>query len=519
MIDKIYERATGYSLIFASGYRFLQKGDIMTKENGRWRFFTLIFALFIALWIPGRIWAAEMLPGILEYNLDLKIDYETEKLHGLCEITLLNRLDRPIERIPLLLYRLMTVTSVENEKQQTLAYTQTVTSVSGWEKLQVNVVEITLNEPMTPNEQTRIKIAYNGYLLGYSETGWRYVKDHIDKNFTILRTDGFSYPVIGYPDDEDMWAIVTERYDYTIRVTVPAGLTAVTGGRLIDRTETGDKTTFVYHSKKPSWRLDIAISDYQILEQGKNRVCYFANDSLGARKVLHAMQTAFDLYTGWFCPLDDYQGISIIEIPEGYGSQQDITAIILTADNFKKADAMTGIYHEMAHSWNVKNLEPQPCRFESEGFAQFMQFLLSEKLDQKKNAVAEAAQRYLDRVRAQFTEHTEYQTVPIKDYGIRDMTDFSYSLGMVVFACLYDLISPDPFNRVIGTYYTAHHATGGTVDMFIEHCEELAPVDLNPFFKDWFYTTKGIGLVMEGKSYEELAEYYKKRLNKTSRKF
>jgi hypothetical protein len=453
------------------------------------------------------------LPGILEYNLDLKIDYETEKLDARCEMMLLNRSDRPIRQITLILYRLMTVTAVENEKRQTLAYTQTVTSVSGWEKLQVNAVEIALIDPIPPGEQTRINMAYNGYLLGYSETRWRYVKDHIDKNFTILRTDGFSYPVIGYPNDKDMWAIVTERYDYTIRVTVPAGLTAVTGGRLIDRTETGDETTFVYRSKKPSWRMDIAISDYRIMEQGKNRVSYFADDSLGARKVLNAMQAAFDLYTGWFCPLDDYRGISIIEIPEGYGSQQDITAVILTADNFTKEDAMTGIYHEMAHSWNVKNLEPQPCRFESEGFAQFMQFLLCEKLDHKQSAVAEAAQRYLDRIRTQFTEHKEYRVIPVKDYGVRNMTDFSYTLGMVVFAVFYDLTGPDLFNRMIGTYYSGHHASGGTVDTFIEHCEKLAPVDLRPFFEDWIYTAEGIGQIMEGKSFGDLVKYYKERLN------
>ena len=453
------------------------------------------------------------LPGILEYNLDLKIDYETEKLAAECGITLINRSDRPIERIPVLLYRLMTVTSVENENRQPLACTQTVTSVSGWEKLQVNFTEITLNNPVPPGEQTRIKIVYDGYLLGYSETGWRYVKDHIDKNFTILRTDGFSYPVIGYPDEKDMWAIVKERYDYTIRVTVPSGLTAVTGGRLTDRTTAGDETTFVFRSKKPSWRLDIAIADYRILEHGKNRACYFADDSLGAGKVMNAMQSAFEQYTNWFCILDDYQGFSIIEIPEGYGSQQDVTAIMLTADNFKKADNLTGIYHEMAHFWNVKNLEPQPCRFESEGFAQFMQYLMSEKLDHKENAVAEAAQRYLDRIRIQFSGHKEYQTIPIKDYGVRDMTDFSYTLGMAVFAMFYDLVGSDLFNRIIGTYYTGRHATSGTVDTFIGHCKKLSPVNLEPFFEDWIYTTKGVGFVMQGKSFEDLAAYYKERLN------
>ena len=78
---------------------------------------------------------------------------------------------------------------------------------------------------------------------------------------------------------------------------------------------------------------------------------------------------------------ENYQGFSIIEVPEGYSSHQDITAIILSAENFDESKEMLTIYHEIAHLWNVTNLEVQSCRFESEGFAEFLQFLLSEKLD------------------------------------------------------------------------------------------------------------------------------------------
>ncbi len=452
---------------------------------------------------------ANLLPKTLEYKLDLRIDYSTDKLYADCEITISNDTNRPIEKIPILLYRLLTVKSVENENNISLPFTQKVVSVSGREKLQVNFLEISLNKIISPGEKRRIQLTYEGYLLGYSETGWRYVKDHIDKSFTIIRTDAFGYPILGYPNERDMMAIAKERYDYMINITIPSELIAVTGGELVDQIQNDKKTTFIYHSKKPSWRLDIAISDYQLFEKRENKIYYFSSDSLGAHAIMNALESSLELYSSWFGPLNDYQGFTIIEVPEGYGSQQDITAIILTADNFHEPYDMFGIYHEISHLWNVPPLDPQPCRFESEGLAQFLQFLLLEKLENKGNAVSEAAQRYLNRVRNTFNEKKEYQTIPIKDYGVHDMTDYSYTLGMAVFAIFYDLVGQDHFNKIIGSFYSANYPKGATLDEFVNHCQKLAPFDLERFFDDWIYSTKGVKLVVDGKTFNELILYYK----------
>jgi len=466
---------------------------------------------FILLCLVSFVFSsdANQLPKTLAYRLDLRIDFSTEKLYAKCEITISNDTNQPIEQIPILLYRLLTVKSVENENNIALPFTQKVISVSGWEKLQVNFVEISLSKILPPGEQKKLKLEYEGYLLGYAEAGWRYVKDHIDKNFTIIRPDGFGYPILGYPNDRDMMAIAKERYDYLINVTIPNEMIAVTGGKLIDQTKTDGETTYVFGSKKPSWRLDIAISDYQIFEKSKNKIYHFASDSTGAQTIMNALEASLELYTSWFGALDNYQGFTIIEVPEGYGSQQDITSILITADNFKKPEEMHTIYHEVAHLWNVKSLDYQPCRFESEGLAQFLQFLVSEKLDNKENTVSEAAQRYLDRVSNTFNEKQEYRTIPIKDYGVHDMTEYSYTLGMVVFAIFYDLVGQDHFNKIIGSFYSAYYSTGATLDEFINHCQKFAPLDLERFFDDWIYSTKAIKLVVDGKTFKEFIDYYR----------
>ncbi|MBN1895894.1 hypothetical protein JW906_15515 [bacterium] len=452
---------------------------------------------------------ADQLPNTIDYKLDLRIDYATKKLFGKCEITILNETNQPIKNVPILLYRLLSVKNVANENNVSLPFSQSITSISGWEQIQVNFIEISLGKILSPGEQSKINLEYEGYLFGYSAEGWRYVKDHIDKSFTLIRTDGFGYPIIGYPNERDMMKIAQQQYDYLINVTVPNEMIVVTAGKLIEQTKTDNESKFVFHSKEPSWRLDIAISDYNIFEKGENKVYYFTSDSLGAQKVMSALQSCFEIYTEWFGPLDNYQGFSIIEVPEGYSSQKDITAIILSAENFDESREMHTIYHEIAHSWNVTNLDVQPCRFESEGFAQFMQFLMAEKLDNNENAVSEAAQRNLDRVRNAFKEKEECQSIPIKDYGVHDMTDFSYTLGMVVFALFYDIIGQEYFNEIIKSFYKENHLKGATLNEFIHHCKRIAPIDLESFFDDWIYTTRGIKLVVGGKTFNELKEYYK----------
>ncbi len=112
------------------------------------------------------------LPETNEYRLDLRIDYSKHKLFGKCEITISNDTKHPIAQIPILLYRLLTVKNVENESSEPLPFTQEVVSISGWEEIQVNFIKIPLSKKLSPGEQIKIKLEYEGFLFGYAAEGW-----------------------------------------------------------------------------------------------------------------------------------------------------------------------------------------------------------------------------------------------------------------------------------------------------------------------------------------------------------
>ena len=65
------------------------------------------------------------------------------------------------------------------------------------------------------------------------------------------------------------------------------------------------------------------------------RVVHFPEDAEGARGVLQAAEACLALFSEWFGPLRGDAGFTFIEIPDGWGSQADVTAVIQTAAAFR----------------------------------------------------------------------------------------------------------------------------------------------------------------------------------------
>ena len=444
----------------------------------------------------------------LEYFLDIDVDYEKELVYGTCMVTVKNTSDTPTRHIPFLLYRLHNVKSVKDGNSQVVDYKQSLTPMKGWEAIEVNFLDISLEEDMQPGEIRSISIEYSGQLKGYAEQGWRYVKDHIDRNFTMMRYDGYGYPVLSLPDDRIMYQIANFRFDYTIKITVPKGLLVANGGKLIGKEERASTICFSYSSIKPSWRMDIAIADYGMLENDENTVFYFKQDIDGADYVMNAMEKSIETYNAWFGPLKDYRGFSIIEVPEGYSGQADVTAITLPSNNLKSQESIEIVYHEFSHLWNVQTLDANPCRLESEGLAQFLQNLLKEKLEGSESAVYEAAEKYRDRFRKATEKTPSYLTIPICDYGLKKMIDYSYTNGMLFFAVLYKLCGESQFNYIIRTFYDKYYTTGATLKDFTNHILSNSPPVSKKFIQDWIYTPKAGELIVGALSLEEIVRLY-----------
>jgi hypothetical protein len=402
------------------------------------------------------------------------------------------------------------VTAITDEQGTSIPYQQNVLSFEDWEQLQVNHVEARLTKPLAPGQSQTIGIVYEGFLFGYSNDGWMYVKDHIAKEFTFMRMDGYGYPVVGYPSDDVNRRAGLQSYDYILSVTVPEGLVVANGGKLTGKSTIDGQTTYTYTNLKPAWRMDMPIAPYGIVEdkQDNLKIFHFPQDKDNASMILEAMNTTLRLFTNWFGPADNFQGFTIIEVPEGYGSQTDVTSILQTADAFQKRENLTALYHEISHIWNVRDNDPLPDRIESEGLAMLLQYLVQERLDDKPGALVKGYERLSDRFRQQCERNPKCKDVPIIEYGNEDMTDLSYTKGMLFFYLLYRVMGEKEFLDATGSFYQKYKQTGATTEEFLNHVKQRSSKKLDRLFQEWIYGTESSRLVLEDVPVESLIKRY-----------
>ncbi len=440
-------------------------------------------------------------PVIKKYDLNFTFDFKEQKLHCKANL-LLSNLDRS-DTLSLLLYRLLRVKSVKDEQGNNIPFQQSVQSFSDWEVLQVNAINIFLKRNRDEKE-SKIVIEYEGYLFGYTETGMNYVKDNINSNFTILRMDSYAYPVQGIPSWEKNRAAGLFYFDYTVSVTVPDSLTVINGGKLISKKQNENLWTYVYENLKPAWRIDIAISQYSTKKIDNFFIHYFHEDSIGANRVAYFLIEAKKMLNNWFGFIA-VDGFSIIEIPDGWGSQTDVTCILQESSVFRDEKNLYELYHEISHIWNVTSKDKYPCRLESEGLAVFLQYLLMEKLNNEMGLLDSSAQKIFVRLKEIFKNDSISSTTPIIDYGSKGLTDLSYSKGMLFYYLLYKQIGENAFMTVIKGYYDTFRSSGATTNEFVNYLTiKLPDAKIKALVSDWILTNTSSTDIMTETSIQHL---------------
>ncbi len=448
----------------------------------------------------------EVLLKPLDYRLSINVDYEKEKLNANCVLTVKNRSEKETDHIPLLLYRLMKVTSISDAEGEPVRFKQQILSFVDDELKQVNYIEILPEDPLISDEVQQYKIDYEGYLRGFTETGSSYIKDSIKPEFTIIREDIYAYPQLGYPSWRTNRRAGFPEFTYKASITVPDSLTVANGGRLLNKSGKDGKVTFVYENIKPSWRMDFAISNYEIIEDNKIRIFHFPDEKQHSDRIMEYVQKSVSLYTGWFGPMHDYRGFSIIEIPEGFGSQTDKTAIIQTDAAFRDKNSLYELYHEVTHLWNVNDNDVYPPRW-NEGLAVFLQYITVEELEGRE-ILKSRTERFYNYLQGVFNENPHYKDVPMISYGKEDMTRLSYTVGMLFFQVLYNMTGADEFNQLYGSFYQKYKISGATADEFYSYLKENSSKDLTMLLNEWIYSRQYVDYIMGKIPIETITDKY-----------
>lgn len=444
----------------------------------------------------------------INYDLDIRVDFAAEKIYANCKFTVKNNTGNAVDEFPFMLYRLLHVTSITDVHGGNLPYVQNVTVFKDFPKHQVNLIRVSLPEPIPHGESFTLQLSYEGYMLGYAaEIGAAY-RERIQEPFTILRSETFVFPHPGIPSMESLFSFIFFSHAYRATVTVPDHLVVANGGELLDKTAHDGRVSYTYRNIKPAWRMDFAIASYEILERDGIKIFYFPEIEEGAERVLSLTNRTVQLFTEWFGPLKDFRNFSIIQIPDNYGSQKDVTSILQTGDVFTSEDANIGLYHEISHLWHPMETEPfPPCRW-MEGLATFLQWLAAEVLENRPG-LTERMSRAMQREFVSDCKNIPHcMETPFIDYGKTQMYEFSYNKGMVLFHVLYELVGKDAFMNLIGRYYEKYYDTGGSTHDLTAMIRELPYKGVSRFVDEWFYGTESNEYLASGMSVGEIVRMY-----------
>jgi hypothetical protein len=440
-------------------------------------------------------------------TLRIAIDMVRQRLDGTATITLENWTGRPQRQVPLLLNRLLSMTSVRAPGGATLPFRQQISRIVDDSMWQVDHAIVDLPTPVAPGKQTTIVVSYAGNLVGYTETGSLYIRDHVDSSFTILRADALAFPVPGTTSFGVNRMVPSVDFAFDATVIVPPGFQVATGGALMGTTANAAAVSWRYRSTAPTPFLNISIARYDTLSSGGVRVFAFPADSLGARRVLQRTLDGLALLKAWFGALGREPSPTVIEIPEGWGSQASLAGgIIQEASSFQDSANLAPLYHELSHLWNAPDTDAPSPRW-NEGLAMFLQLRMRATLDGWPGTLGALARR-LGSLRQALSTDSALRTTPVIDYGRARMTDWSYSAGQLMFAVLHEITGDAEFDRIVGGYFRSHRSGGSTSD-FMAYATRSSAHHLDRFFDDWMRTTRWTSQLDAGATVETIAEPYR----------
>lgn len=413
---------------------------------------TIFFFAFLSLLLTDSLIAAPAnLPSVTHYSIQLQLSPKEGTLEAAATMTVTNKADQSVSDLPFLLYRLLDVQKVSDDKGSQLKFEQTIVRL-GTSNLQANQIKFHLSESLAPGASMRMTINYAGSIFGYAEV-MGYVNDRVSEKYSLIRPDALAYPMLAEPTFESLRRAYgfDVPFTYDLAVTVPDGYIVACGGTQLKVSTKEGLTTFDFKSKVPTWRIDIAAAQFKQLRDETKKLALYVlpEDEKNAIEILNGAGRSVSLYSKMFGELKDYQGYTVIEIPDGWGSQASDYYFLQTAAAFKDLKRILEVYHEIAHSWNAKaKPEVSRTRWFDEAFAMYFQALALREFEGE-----QAYQAEMDRGRDSFIKRGQRDKknleTPIAEYGKYDLGGNSYTKGAWSLYVLHQLLGEERFRQII----------------------------------------------------------------------
>jgi aminopeptidase N len=287
------------------------------------------------------------------------------------------------------------------------------------------------------------------------------------------------YPVNDYPTDKAI---------YTIAMTVPKGLSAISNGRLDGKETEGGKTTWKWEAEQPmaSYLATMAIGTFDVTSGKTTSGIPYVNaveSAVAADSAAAIARTSeiIDWETTLFGPYPfDAIGVIAVDAPDvGYALETQTRPVFTSA-----IDEST-LVHEYAHQWvgDSVSLTTFPEMWLNEGFAQYTEWLWAEKEG------TQTAQVAFDEIYARPATRRFWQTAPAALPGPEDLFSAPvYERGAMTLHQLRLAVGDASFFKILRQWTTRNRNGNVTTKEFIALAERISGKKLDKLFTAWLYT-------------------------------
>jgi aminopeptidase N len=292
---------------------------------------------------------------------------------------------------------------------------------------------------------------------------------------------------------------------YHVRLDVPAALTAITGGRLVEDRREGDRHLLEYTLDQPGKYVSVLVG--RLLDLGPGAPGTPALHGYSVRRVkneatrdLGEARAILEYYQGLFGPCP-YTPLSLVfaenVTPGGHSppglvflQSRPVLALRALRDDPANFADVPGFFlaHELAHQWWGQGVGPENYRerWLSEGAAQYAAALWV-----RKRSGEAAFQAVLKRLGDWALRHAEAGPLSL-GYRIGHIRNdpqayraVVYDKGAYVFNMLRLLVGDEAFARALTAFQEKHRYQKAGREHLQEALEEASGKKLGPYFQEW----------------------------------
>jgi aminopeptidase N len=260
----------------------------------------------------------------------------------------------------------------------------------------------------------------------------------------------------------------------------------------------------------PTWRIDIAGAKFSLVSDPIDRLVIYClpQDLAGAQRILKEVKKVVELYSSLFSRPKLYAGYTIIEIPDGLGSQASDLYVLQTPAAFTDSTRIGEMYHEVAHTWNaMSKRDVQRCRWFDEAFASYLEALAIFSFYGR-----QAFEDELEKSREIFVRWANYDRqvydTPIADHGKKELGRHSYTKGAWSLYVLNQVVGDQTFTQIFRAMLAEYETRAMDFDDFRAVVERISKRNLKKFFDEWIYGTESSRLLVDGVSITDIVKRY-----------